>query len=219
MKRLNSKGFALIEGVLIFVVVALIAGVGYYVYNASQNNPENAKSDGQRAVEEGSSESDAEAEDEIKATENTTYKSFSVSTTKTLKDKGSCKTGEVLFAPIYNSDSFDYDCSGLKEALDYAVIVYGKSSKSVLDLFNARDLVTTDVTVANEVKAKKHVFLDERKGHGTLEYHDERFALYQVSSKDGQFFYGIYRTGIGYSDEDEFTKAFNEQVLDNWELK
>ena len=38
MKKLNQKGFGIVEGLLIFVAVALIAGTGYYVYKQSQNN-------------------------------------------------------------------------------------------------------------------------------------------------------------------------------------
>jgi hypothetical protein len=38
MKKLNQKGFGIVEGLLIFVAVALIAGTGYYVYKQSQNS-------------------------------------------------------------------------------------------------------------------------------------------------------------------------------------
>lgn len=37
MKKLNSKGFSLIEGLLILVLVSIIAGIGYYVW--SKRNP------------------------------------------------------------------------------------------------------------------------------------------------------------------------------------
>lgn len=38
MKKLNNKGFSLIEGILIFAIVAAIAGVGWYVW--SKRNPD-----------------------------------------------------------------------------------------------------------------------------------------------------------------------------------
>jgi hypothetical protein len=44
MKKLNQKGFGVVEGILIFVAVALIAGTGYYVYKQSQNS-DSSKSD------------------------------------------------------------------------------------------------------------------------------------------------------------------------------
>lgn len=36
MKRLNNKGFAALEAVLIVVIVGLLAGVGYYVWHANK---------------------------------------------------------------------------------------------------------------------------------------------------------------------------------------
>jgi hypothetical protein len=48
MKKLNQNGFGLVEGILLFVAVAIIGGVGFYVYKASQNNPNSAKSDSQK---------------------------------------------------------------------------------------------------------------------------------------------------------------------------
>lgn len=35
-KTINQRGFAAIEAVLIFVIVAIIGGTGYYVYNANK---------------------------------------------------------------------------------------------------------------------------------------------------------------------------------------
>ncbi len=37
MKQLNQKGFALVEGLLILVILAAIGGVGYYVYQANND--------------------------------------------------------------------------------------------------------------------------------------------------------------------------------------
>lgn len=36
MKKLNIKGFSAVEGLLIVILVALVAGIGFYVYNQSQ---------------------------------------------------------------------------------------------------------------------------------------------------------------------------------------
>lgn len=42
MKKLGQRGFSAVEGVLIFVIVALVGGVGYYVY-VQKNSDENTK--------------------------------------------------------------------------------------------------------------------------------------------------------------------------------
>lgn len=38
MKRLNSNGFGLIEGLLIFIIIAIIGGLGLYIYRSSSND-------------------------------------------------------------------------------------------------------------------------------------------------------------------------------------
>lgn len=55
MKKLNTKGFSVVEGLLIFVIVGLIAGVGWYVvnnrsdsdnsYNSTNTTPSSTKSE------------------------------------------------------------------------------------------------------------------------------------------------------------------------------
>lgn len=37
MKK-NQKGFTLVEGLLVVIVIAVVAGVGFYVYSANKNN-------------------------------------------------------------------------------------------------------------------------------------------------------------------------------------
>lgn len=37
MRKLNSKGFGVIEGLLILVIVGIVGGTGFYVYNANKN--------------------------------------------------------------------------------------------------------------------------------------------------------------------------------------
>lgn len=38
MKKLNHKGFTIVEGLLLFVILAIVGGVGYYVYIQVKNN-------------------------------------------------------------------------------------------------------------------------------------------------------------------------------------
>lgn len=51
MKKLNTKGFSFIEGLLIFVIVGLIAGVGYYVFNARKDNNATNQATGSNSTE------------------------------------------------------------------------------------------------------------------------------------------------------------------------
>ena len=43
--KLNTKGFGLVEGLLVFIAVALVAFGGFYVWNESQNDDEDAASE------------------------------------------------------------------------------------------------------------------------------------------------------------------------------
>ncbi len=40
MKKLNQKGFGIIEIILVIVLVGLVGGIGYYVYTQAKNNDE-----------------------------------------------------------------------------------------------------------------------------------------------------------------------------------
>jgi hypothetical protein len=44
MKKLNAKGFGVVEGLLIFVIIALIAGVSFYVYKTNKSTEETSNS-------------------------------------------------------------------------------------------------------------------------------------------------------------------------------
>lgn len=37
MKKLNQKGFTLVEGLLIVIAIGIVIGVGYYIYNANRD--------------------------------------------------------------------------------------------------------------------------------------------------------------------------------------
>ena len=40
---INQKGFTVIEGLLVFVIVAIIGGTGYYVYHSNKQADKNLK--------------------------------------------------------------------------------------------------------------------------------------------------------------------------------
>jgi Tfp pilus assembly protein PilE len=44
MKNLNAKGFGILEGLLIVVIVGLLGGAGYYVYNSQKKTNESLDS-------------------------------------------------------------------------------------------------------------------------------------------------------------------------------
>ena len=52
--KLNQKGFGAVEILLTIIAVALITGVGYYVYNSSKSDNKENKSGSSRTVEENS---------------------------------------------------------------------------------------------------------------------------------------------------------------------
>lgn len=64
MKQLKQNGFTVIEFVLIVVVVAVLAGVGYVVYQKRQTANENSKTDYQNTTEITKSEENLQDEGE-----------------------------------------------------------------------------------------------------------------------------------------------------------
>lgn len=59
--KLNSRGFTLVEGLLIVIAISLVTGVGYYVYNSNKDNQ--TKSNSQQSVDQSTNQT--------KPTENT----------------------------------------------------------------------------------------------------------------------------------------------------
>lgn len=213
MKKLNAKGFTVVEGLLIFVIIGIIGGVGWWVYSQNKT-PKTLDSTNTTP----SNQTKDKEQEEDKKVEAKTFSSFSVTSSPELKDKGSCKTGEILFAPIFNSDSFDYDCNSLDSALGYASIIFGESEKNVLELFDESNLKQSKVEISNSVEVTKYTFEAKQKGHGGGDF-TARYVLYQLPVENGKFVYSIYWTGEGFSDEDAFLKEFNHLVLNNWIIK
>jgi prepilin-type N-terminal cleavage/methylation domain-containing protein len=77
LKSINQKGFTVIEGLLVLLILAIIGGTGYYVYqanndatetqNQAQTNANSATPPNKEKAEKAKSDSkDAKAEDESK---------------------------------------------------------------------------------------------------------------------------------------------------------
>lgn len=211
MKRLNTKGFSVVELLVIVIVIAVIGGVGYVVY--SRQNKQAVSQSGSGGNQNTTQQTTLPAD----------YTSFSVEGTGKLTDKGKCKSGEVLFARIYNSSTddmseYEYECSGPLDAIQYTSVVLGKRDSSVVSVFSKSAQTGTEVTLASGVKVTKYTFVGDRKGHGTSQMLPTRYTIYEAT--DGtDFFYALYWTGVGFSDENDYLDDFNNLALKNWQVK
>lgn len=50
MKKLNEKGFGVVEGLLVVVIVALLGGAGFYVYNSNKKTSESLNNTGNSEI-------------------------------------------------------------------------------------------------------------------------------------------------------------------------
>jgi hypothetical protein len=225
MKK-NESGFSHILVVLLVVVVAAIGFVGYKVAtkdtkNNSAINQSTASEAKKKEVSSQKPVATATQEDPTKdwtlVAPKNTDNTFTVKVPKSLLPDGACKTKEVLLAITYNSDSFDYDCSGVKDAIQYASIVFGVSSQSVVPTFGSAQS-TDKVTLADgKTTAIKSVITAQAKGGGGS--YTARYVVYEATSKTtGSNYYAVYTTGVGFSDEDHFLKDFEAAVTKGWTL-
>lgn len=65
MKKLNQRGFSLVEGLLVVIAVALISFVGFYVYNANKDS-KNTHDNSSSVVKENKAE-DTQTKDEAES--------------------------------------------------------------------------------------------------------------------------------------------------------
>jgi hypothetical protein len=156
------------------------------------------------------------ANDSVLITPKTTSDVFSIKTPKSLLPEGSCETGEILLGVIYNSDNYDYACSGVVEALDYASIVFGVSSKSIVSVFGSAQSADNVTLADGKTIAAKSVVLAQALGHGADDYHTAKYVIYEVASPTGKNYYAVYETGIGFSDDDRLLQDFESTVTGGW---
>ena len=226
--KTNQKGFAHLAPVLISVVVLGVIGFAAYriVNKDTKNNSTTSQSTGdltkkedtssQKPATTAASQSDLTKDWTLVAPKNTDN-TFTVKVPKSLLPDGTCKTKEVLLGIIYNSDSFDYDCSGVKDALQYASIAFGVSSQSVVPSFGTAQSTAQVMLADGKTNATKSVISAETKGNGGS--YTARWVVYEATSKTtGSNYYAVYKTGVGFSDEDNLLKDFEAAVTKGWTL-
>jgi len=112
----NQKGFTLVEVLLVVLIVAVIGFGGYTIWN---NQGDNTKSN-----EVTQSQSDT-SQTKVAGT----FAAYTVNQNTEFKKRGTCTSGDVLFAPIYNADSYDYDCGDFNYRFGYASVFFGETDK------------------------------------------------------------------------------------------
>jgi len=213
----NQKGFSPIIIILVLLTIAGLGAAGRYVW--SKNRPQSSTQSQDSTVQKTSQEKQVE---EQKSQNEEEYSSFSVGSSGKLTDMGKCKSGEVLFARIYNSgepeQNYEYDCNGPIDAIQYVSVVLGQRTSSILEVFGKTIEKGSSVTLSNEIEAVKYSFVGERKAHGSSEILPTKYTIYEVN--DGKdYFYALYWTGVGFQDEDYFLYDFNEMALKNWVVR
>ena len=229
MKKIqnNAAGFSAIEAVLIIVVIVVIGFVGWYVYSSknkndkTQNDTAQGATQAQKSSKKTSSPSTTvadETKDWTLVAPKNTDNTFTVKVPKSLLPNGTCSTKELLLAITYNSQSYDYDCTGAKGALGYASIVFGVSSSSVVSSFGTPSSADK-VTLADGVtKADKSIVVVRATGDGDQPI-TRRYEIFEAKSKNtGNNYYAIYSTGVGNSDENYFLKDYEAAVTKGWTL-
>lgn len=224
--KLNASqaGSTLAITLILIVVVAVVGFIGYRI--GTSQNQEVSDSSLPAVNEEYTNNEDQNdangtqleaTEDWALLTPTNSDSEYSVRAPEGLLPNGTCASGEVLLGVIYNSDSYDYDCTDLNSALGYASIVFGATNTSVAPELGAiRE--TADVILADgETTVKKHIITAQEPGNGGPL--SARYVLYEAAPQTtNQKYYAVYRTLVGASDEDVFLEDFEAAVMSGWNV-
>ncbi len=122
MKKLNSKGSSPLHIVLVLVIVGLIAGVGYYVYNSqkeTKQNLDNANSSLNSASQSGDKKEETKEDEKDETAGWVSFKNeageFSVRHPKewvTAEDTSTCSNESLSITLIGTKESVGDDCYG-----------------------------------------------------------------------------------------------------------
>lgn len=218
----NQKGFTLVEGLLIVLIMAVIGFGGYTVWNNSkdkgtQNNETNqAKLDGSETATESDNESSSQKQPG-------TFSSYAVNLDTKFDARGTCTSGDVLFAPTYNADNYDYDCGDFDDRFGYASVFFGESTEDVTKLVDTNYGESGEVVeLSDGNRVVKHVIAvnEGSKADGGLAGEVEAiYTVYVASKVGGGQFYAVYRTVPSYSDHNSFLGTFENTVMNDWVLK
>lgn len=218
----NQVGSTLVIAIILIVVVAATGFIGYRIGTSQSQETSDSSSpvaneadvaDEDRGLSNGAEP--VTTDDWMLFGPTNSSDEYSVRAPEGLLPNGTCASGEILLGVIYNSDSYDYDCTNLNSALGYASIVFGTSSISVAPQLGAIE-ETTNVMLGNgETTAKKYTITAQEPSHGGPL--SVRYVLYEADPQTtNQKYYAVYRTLVETSDEDVFLKDFEAAVMNGW---
>ena len=222
MKKIDKNGFTIVEGLLIILLVVVIGFVGWFVWSRQNTKKSTNSIPSSTSIPKVTTSTPVVAQvdatkDWTTVTPKNTDNTFIVKVPKSLLPNGTCTTKEVLLGITFNSASYDYSCSGLKDALGYSSIVFGVSSSSTVPTLGTAQS-TEKVTLADgKTVATKSVITAAAKGEGGA--YTARYTVYEAKSiRTGDNYYAVYSTGVGFSDENKLLSDFTAAVTKGWTL-
>lgn len=224
--KFQQKGFAHLGlTIVVVVVLVVISFVGYRIATKDTKNSTEKSNTSKKTNRQENSSTQKQTikpiEDQTKdwtlVAPKNTDNTFTVKVPKSLLPDGTCKTKEVLLAVKYNTESNDYDCSGYKDALGYASIVFGVSSSSIVTTLGNPSSTEKVILADGKTVAIKSIITASAKGGGGS--YTARYVVFEAKSKrTGANYYAVYSTGVGFSDENIFLKDYEAAVTKGWTL-
>ncbi len=226
MKKMNQNGFNHVVIIAILVVIGAVGFAGFRVFN-NKNESQVTRTDTD-TIEEAKNADTSASTTQPKATlvdttnwtlvapKNTGF-TYGVKVPSSLLPDGTCVGKIVLLGIIFNSDSNDYDCKNVTEALGYASIVFGQTSESVLGQLGKIQSQSKVTLADGKTVATKSVTTQDKMGNGGA--YVNRYVVYEaVSTTVEGVFYAVYQTSVGFSDEDKLLKDYELAISNGWYL-
>lgn len=219
----NTRGFTLIEGLLILVIVGLVGGTGWYVWHAKENTNKNLNMAAQTEIKAGSKKvtSQSPADTSSLTVVQPKDKNYTLKVQKSLLPSGTCTkdTSSLLLAITYNSPSYDYDCGTPQNALSvnstasYSSIAFGSGSSSIVTNFGTLQKKEAAKLISGQAATKYTTTNKNSKTNLMNEY-----VIYETNPIDGKIFYGVYGTIVGATDQNHFLEDFNSLATQSWSV-
>ncbi len=220
----SQKGFTIVEVLLVVLVVAVIGFGGYTVWNNNQDDDAetNEATQSQSDTSQTNEDNDNDGEDDEAAQVAGTFTSYSVNQDTEFENRGTCTSGDVLFAPIYNADSYDYDCGDFDYQFGYASVFFGETDKDAAKLVDANYSGEGEVVELSDGNyVTKHVITvneGSKADGGQGGDVEATYIVYAANKEGGGQFYAVYRTVPAYSDHNFHLDAFENTVINDWLL-